>query len=1297
MLKPLVIGEVSMANRFVMAPLTRCRADASHVPTDAMVKHYSDRASMGLIITEATQIQKGYSTFLHEGGIFGKEQIVGWRRVTDTVHEKGGLIFCQIHHGGRATVPSNLDEGLHIMAPSAVAITGHECKGFFTRDGKSQAYPVPHTMTLGEIAECVQLYATAARNAIDAGFDGVQVHGANGYLIDAFLKSSSNMRTDEYGGSIENRCRFLFEVLDAVIDAIGRERTALRISPLNTFNGQSDDNPEALTRYICSRLNPRRIAFLDVMRGDFFSDARGADKWAREEYDGVLFTGMGFEIDEAVATVESGAADAIVFGTKALANPDLVARAVAGAALNKPNPATFYTTGEQGYNDYPLIHTHTHTPPFYTHQRLLGRFGVFSHLCASFFFSGMSSTENRRVYAHLFRPCRVGCVTMKNRMGMAPLTRCRADDNHVPTPIMKEYYASRASMGMIITESIMVQRNYSGFAYEPGLYSAEQVAAWRTITEAVHARGGLITAQIYHPGRATTPANLTSDKVRPMGPSAAGIPPNAEKCIAQWSRDGRAQTYPQRIHAMSVPEIGAAVKFFTRAARNAMAAGFDAVEIHAGGGYLIDSFLRDAVNQRTDEYGGTIENRSRLLLEVVDAVAEVIQPDRVGVRLTPLDTFNGQMDRQPKELTMYVCKQLDARKIAFVDVVRGDPRTGRLGNADVWVRSSFGGAVLASQGYTSMVMAEQAIVDGTVDAVLFGTYAVSNPDLVWRVLTNRPLNLPDSSTFFTRGIKGYTDYPICEPYNFCAPHAMVDSRVLSKGGSTRDSLCQRARAASMPVKMPQYFTLSQPLLIGTVTMKNRLVMGPMPRQRCDKHQCPTALMKSYYARRASYGLIISDPCEVEPGYTTYVRGAAISTKAQVRAWREIVDAVHQRGGLMYCQLHHGGRATLPCNIADGRDKRVVGPTKQGVPADVPCPAAFVADRRCQPHYPTEVAELSTRDIERIVQLYVVAAKNAMLAGFDGVEIHAGGGYLIDQFLRECSNTRKDDYGGSPSDRCHLLDRVVDAVAAAVGRRRIGVRISPTDLSRGMKATDQGVVAETVAKHMAERRIAYLTVASGSDGNYYGPVPTPILKTIRAGFHGVVMCDDNTGLAEAERRVVTDLVQGVCFTLSAIANPDIMFRAIYGVALAQPDTNTLFTHDRHGYDTYPTYAEMRGEAQADQLYRSGVDGSRYASEVPNSCIPVFTNGDSISASAAAHGVAKGNEKIVSSPIAQRLTSAVNSTRQRAPSILAAQSTEDTRSSIAARTISTESDSGSRILIYRNSRLRRRLSYGTAVVG
>eukprot|EP00796_Vickermania_ingenoplastis_P012252 gene12252-biopygen8980 len=357
LMTPLKVGRYTMRNRVVMAPLTRCRADDEHVPTDLMVEYYGQRASMGLIVTEATQIREGYSTFVREGGIYGPKQIAGWKKVTDAVHAKGGLIFCQIHHGGRATVPENLSHGVtKVVSASAVGITQHQCGEAFNKAGVKRPYPVPAELTAAEIHEHAQLYVQAAKNAIEAGFDGVQIHGANGYLLDGFLKTSSNQRTDEYGGSIENRCRFLLEVVDGVIGAIGADRTALRLSPVNSFNDESDENPEALTTYLCEQLNQRpTLAFLDVMRADFFSAATGAHLWARKVYKGVLITGMKYTPAEAAEAVEKKEADAICFGTLAIANPDLVERAAKGAALNAPDPATFYSRGAEGYTTYPTL------------------------------------------------------------------------------------------------------------------------------------------------------------------------------------------------------------------------------------------------------------------------------------------------------------------------------------------------------------------------------------------------------------------------------------------------------------------------------------------------------------------------------------------------------------------------------------------------------------------------------------------------------------------------------------------------------------------------------------------------------------------------------------------------------------------------------------------------------------------------------------------------------------------------------------------------------------------------------
>lgn len=783
---------------------------------------------------------------------------------------------------------------------------------------------------------------------------------------------------------------------------------------------------------------------------------------------------------------------------------------------------------------------------------------------------------------------------------MSPLTRCRADDDHVPTPMMVEYYASRASMGLIITESIMVERDYSAMAYEPGIYSAAQVAAWRAVTDAVHARGGLIAAQIYHGGRATVAANLTGAGMVPVGASAVPIAAEAETCLAAWSRDGVAQPFAQTIHALSGDEVRRMVATFARAAHNAIAAGFDSVEIHAGTGFLIDEFLRDGSNKRTDEYGGSIENRARFLLEVVDAVAAAIQPDRVGVRLTPLDSTNGESDSAPERLLRYVCDELDRRRVAFIDLFRGDPKASAVVRSELWARESFGGAILASHGYADAAAAERAIAEGAVDAVCFGLPAVSNPDLVWRILSGTPLNTPDLSTLFTRGREGYVDYPIAEPAGFLEPNVKDDAAPNAEaggeggsGGLSASAVSAGRPSVSLPARDRPFYAVAQALLLGPVTMKNRLVMGPVARQRCDAQNCATPMMVDYYARRASFGLQVSDPCEVNPGYPTYVRGAAISTKAQVAAWRRVTEAVHNAGGLIFCQLHHGGRAVLPCNIT-GSDQRIVGPTARGIPPQYVCPAVFAADGRAQPYAQT-VTELRPVTLAWIVKLFVTAAKNAMVAGFDGVEIHAGGGFLIDQFLRQCSNTRMDDYGTSSEGRCRLLDEVVNAVMAAVGKYRVGVRISPTDLSKGMTAVDAEEVARVVGAHLSEKRVAYVVLSSGSDGFFHGPVPLRVIQALRQHYTGVLMCDDNISMAEAELRVKEDVVQAVCMTLGAIANPDIMDRAIYGVTMDVPDLHTLSTHDAEGYDSYTSFAAMRRQVREEYLREVAEGNDNFATE------------------------------------------------------------------------------------------------------
>jgi N-ethylmaleimide reductase len=350
LLTPLKLGALTIPNRIILAPLTRTRADAGHMPNALMAEYYAQRASGGLLITECTMVSEGTSAFVAEPGIYNAAQIEAWKLTTDAVHAKGGRIFMQIWHAGRAAHP-DINGGARTVSSSATAIEGE----IHTPAGKVP-HALPHALTAEEIPAIVAAFATAAKSAIAAGFDGVEVHGANGYLIDQFLRDGCNQRTDAYGGSIENRARFLFEVLTAVTAAIGSDRVGLRLSPLNSFNSMKDSDPIALTSYLADKLNAFNLAYLHLMRADFFGVQKGdVETIAREKYKGVLMGNMGYTADEAEAAIAAGKLDAVAFGTSFLANPDLPARIQAKAALNTPDSTTFYTPGAKGYTDYPRL------------------------------------------------------------------------------------------------------------------------------------------------------------------------------------------------------------------------------------------------------------------------------------------------------------------------------------------------------------------------------------------------------------------------------------------------------------------------------------------------------------------------------------------------------------------------------------------------------------------------------------------------------------------------------------------------------------------------------------------------------------------------------------------------------------------------------------------------------------------------------------------------------------------------------------------------------------------------------
>ncbi len=352
---PTRIGAIELANRVVMAPLTRCRADASagDVSGQAMnVEYYRQRSGAGLIISEGTQVSSIGKGYLATPGIYSAAQVDGWRRVTDAVHAAGSKIVAQIWHVGRISHPA-INGGHEPVAPSPIApgVSGYSAEG-------RVECPVPHELDLSEIAAVVDEFRRAAANAIAAGFDGVEIHGANGYLVDQFLRDGSNHRTDAYGGSVENRCRFALELVDACAAAIGADRVGIRLSPVSGVNGITDSNPQALFGALVEALDQRNIAFIHFVEGqtDGARDISDFDfAAARRRFRGAYIANNGYTGDTARVAIDSGAADAIAFGRPFISNPDLVTRLKTNAPLAPANPNTFYGGGTEGYTDYPSL------------------------------------------------------------------------------------------------------------------------------------------------------------------------------------------------------------------------------------------------------------------------------------------------------------------------------------------------------------------------------------------------------------------------------------------------------------------------------------------------------------------------------------------------------------------------------------------------------------------------------------------------------------------------------------------------------------------------------------------------------------------------------------------------------------------------------------------------------------------------------------------------------------------------------------------------------------------------------
>ena len=348
------LGPIKLSNRIVMAPMTRNRAGANNGPTPLMARYYEQRASAGLIVTEATQVTPEGVGYPNTPGIHTKEQAMGWKQVTNTVHKAGGWIFLQLWHVGR--ISHSLfqpGEGLPV-APSAIAPKGE----IYTPQGM-KPFETPRALDIKEIPGIVEKYRIGAQLALDAGFDGVEIHGANGYLIDQFLQDGSNKRNDAYGGSIEKRTRFLVEITKAVIDVWGKERVGVRLAPGGSFNDMSDSNPAATFSHAIRELDKLGIVYLHLKEAAAADLRHGGSlvptKMFRSLFKRALIVNTGYTGERAETVLQEGAADLVAFGVPFLANPDLPERLKTGAPLNNPDPGSFYGGGEKGYTDYPAL------------------------------------------------------------------------------------------------------------------------------------------------------------------------------------------------------------------------------------------------------------------------------------------------------------------------------------------------------------------------------------------------------------------------------------------------------------------------------------------------------------------------------------------------------------------------------------------------------------------------------------------------------------------------------------------------------------------------------------------------------------------------------------------------------------------------------------------------------------------------------------------------------------------------------------------------------------------------------
>uniref|UniRef100_A0A0E0P9N4 NADH:flavin oxidoreductase/NADH oxidase N-terminal domain-containing protein n=1 Tax=Oryza rufipogon TaxID=4529 RepID=A0A0E0P9N4_ORYRU len=711
------MGKFNLSHRVVLAPLTRSRS-YGNLPQSHAMEYYSQRATKGgLLIAEATGVSsdaQGMSVIPHTPGIWTKEQVEAWKPIVDAVHAKGGIFFCQIWHVGRA---SDMEE-------RPISSTDKPIEK--TEENYFLGFSTPRSLTVEEIPDVIKHFTLAAKNALEAGSRRKRL--PPGPVHEGRRQRPRRRVRRRHGGGVAGRCRFALEVVDAVAAEAGAGRTGVRLSPYSRCLDCADSDPDALAAHMARELGSRGVLYCNVVEPEMVATpAEGGSggetmriphrlRAVREAFAGTLMVGGGYDREEGNWAVAGGYADLVVYGRLFLANPDLPRRFRLGAPLNGYDRATFYTADPvAGYTDYPFLDDDgddglAASAASASSNKSGDQDGLAGGRCGQWeqewritmpaqrgaAAEGLRLGGKATAGGRLARHGENHVLIPQGRVVLAPLTRQRSYGN-VPQPHAILYYQQRTTKGgLLIAEATGISDTAQGYKDTPGIWTKEQVEAWKPIVDGVHAKGGIFFCQIWHVGR------VSNNR-------------------------------------------------------------FDGVEIHGAHGYLIDQFLKDQVNDRSDKYGGSLENRCRFALEVVQAVTDEIGADKVGIRLSPFASYSEAADSNPEALGLYMANALNKFGILYCHMV--EPRMVKLGEKFETphslrpIRDAFKGTFIAAGGYNKED-GNKAVSTGYTDLVAYGRLFLSNPDLPERFEIDAPLNKYNRETFYISDpVIGYTDYP----------------------------------------------------------------------------------------------------------------------------------------------------------------------------------------------------------------------------------------------------------------------------------------------------------------------------------------------------------------------------------------------------------------------------------------------------------------------------------------------------------------------------------------------------------